>query len=67
MKNVALMNGWPVLSCERLTLPDQSLTWTTLGKLCEQELHWLSVIAVQAVGTVRPLGGGHHADTLVTS
>jgi cobalt-precorrin-7 (C5)-methyltransferase len=43
-----------VLICERLTLPDQKLTWTTLGQLCEQEPHWLSVIAVQSPGTVRP-------------
>jgi hypothetical protein len=56
-----------VLICVPLTLPDQSLTWTTLGKLCEQEPPWLSVIAVEAAGTVRPLPGAHHADTLVTS
>ncbi len=56
-----------VLICERLTLPDQSLTWTTLGQLCEKEPHWLSVIAVQSASTVRPFQGGGHADTLFTS
>jgi precorrin-6B methylase 1 len=58
----------PVLICERLTLPDQSLTWTTLGGLREIKPYWLTVIAViQPTSTLQALPGGHHADFVATS
>jgi cobalt-precorrin-7 (C5)-methyltransferase len=58
----------PVLICERLTLPDQSLTWTTLGGLREIKPYWLTVIAViQPMSTLQISQGGHHADSVAAS
>lgn len=58
----------PVLMCERLTLPDQNLTWTTLGGLREIQPYWLTVIAViQPASTLQVSQGGHHADSVAAS
>lgn len=57
-----------VLVCEKLTLPDQQITWTTLGSLREMQPHWLTVIAVvQPSDKTQDAQGGHHANSLVAS
>jgi cobalt-precorrin-7 (C5)-methyltransferase len=57
----------PVLMCERLTLPDQNLSWTTLGGLREMQPYWLTVIAVIQPASTLVLQGGHHADSVAAS
>jgi cobalt-precorrin-7 (C5)-methyltransferase len=57
-----------VLVCEKLTLPDQSVVWTTLGSLRQMQPHRLSVIAVVQPSTgIRESQGGHHANRIVAS
>lgn len=55
----------PALVCERLTLPEQNLSWITLGELRDRQPHWLSVIAI--VQHLNPAIGGTHADSLLAS
>lgn len=57
----------PVLVCERLTLPDQSLTTTTLGGLCEMQPYWLTVVAVIQPSIAKQAQGEHHANSVVAS
>lgn len=58
----------PVLICERLTLPNETLTWTTLGKLRELQPFWLAVIVVmQPSGAVHHLQGDVHAHSVATT
>jgi cobalt-precorrin-7 (C5)-methyltransferase len=58
----------PVLMCERLTLPDETLTWTTLGGLREMQPYWLTVIVVvQPSSTLQTLQGDRHADSVASS
>jgi len=57
----------PVLVCERLTLPDQNLTTTTLGGLCEMQPYWLTVVAVIQPPSTKQAQGEHHANPVVAS
>jgi cobalt-precorrin-7 (C5)-methyltransferase len=53
----------PALVCERLTLPDQTLSWITLGELRDTQPNWLSVIAI--VQHPGPSIGGTNANSLL--
>ncbi len=58
----------PVLICERLTLPNETLTWTTLGKLRDLQPYWLAVIViVHTASDEHHSQGAVHAHSIATT
>ena len=58
----------PTLICERLTLPDQNLAWTTLAELRQRKPHWMTVVAVVQGRISAPASeGGQNANPVTAS